>query len=156
MRSLCLVICFLAVFTSARVSPRSSLDSLDLRITTILFVIAEDMGLPRKNLRILDVSYNDLHGRVPEFRKGVVYAEGNPHIEKDVISRKTEPIGLQPQPSSAVSEIVVASDDNAIPFHILIEATAGFSDGNVIGRVSWLVTETNKESSVTVLRLCCG
>lgn len=43
-----------------------------------------------KKLVILDVSYNDLHGKVIEFRKEVVFAEGNPQIEKDqVISRQS-------------------------------------------------------------------
>ncbi|KAG2257325.1 hypothetical protein Bca52824_076619 [Brassica carinata] len=236
-RSLCLVICFLAVVTSARVSPRRNLDSPDLRIAT-LFAIAEDVGLPHvhaeswvgndtcqqwygisctdgvitaiafinsnltgiisprfaelsslseidlahnrltgiiplelltklKKLVILDVSYNDLHGKIPKVRKEVVFAEGNTQIEKDrVISRQsfvwigigigfllagvigvlyyylvirkkssameTEPetIELQAQPSS----VVVAADDNMIPFHILREATSDFSDGNLIGR----------------------
>lgn len=45
---------------------------------------------------------------------------------------ETEPetIELQAQPSS----VVVAADDNMIPFHILREATSDFSDGNLIGR----------------------
>ncbi|KAJ4902677.1 hypothetical protein Rs2_16628 [Raphanus sativus] len=120
----------------------------------------------------MDVSYNDMHGKIPGFRKDVVFVAGNPQIEKlHVISRlsfvwigigigllvagvirvlyyyvvmrkkgsdsETEPkptIELKTQASSVVTERVVASDDNAIPFHILRDTPTSFSDGNFIGK----------------------
>ncbi|KAJ4877177.1 receptor-like kinase TMK2 [Raphanus sativus] len=103
LRSICLVICFLAVVTSGRVSPRRDLDSPDLRIKT-LFAIVEDIGflctdrvtgiipfellIKLKNLTILDVFYNAMHGKIPGFRKDVVFAAGNPQIEKDHVTSR--------------------------------------------------------------------
>ncbi|KAF8083036.1 hypothetical protein N665_0795s0032 [Sinapis alba] len=159
---------------SLRFAELNSLSEIDLSHNRLTGTIPVELLTKLKKLVILDVSYNDLHGKVPEFRKEVVYAEGNPQIEKDhVISRQsfiwigigigfllaggiggliyyllirkkstdmqTEPIELQAQQSSVVREIVVAPDDNAIPFHILREATVDFSDGNVIGRGGFAV-----------------
>ncbi|XP_056848377.1 receptor-like kinase TMK2 [Raphanus sativus] len=162
-------------FISPRFAEISSLTEINLAHNRLTGTIPLELLIKLKNLVILDVSYNDLHGKIPGFRKEVVFAAGNPQIETDrVISRQsfvwigigigllvagvigvlyyylvilrkkssdseTEPepeptIELEAQPSSVITERVVASDDNAIPFHILRDATSGFSDGNLIGR----------------------
>ncbi|KAL0799089.1 hypothetical protein Bca101_054264 [Brassica carinata] len=76
-------------FISPRFAELSTLTTIDLSHNRLTGTIPVEILTKLKNLSILDVSYNDLHGKVPEFRKEVVFAQGNLQIETDhAISRQ--------------------------------------------------------------------
>lgn len=86
---------FMNINLTSIISPRfgylTSLSATNVSYNRLTGTIPVELLTKLKKLSIMDISYNNLHWKVPEFRKEVIYSEENPQIEKDrihVISRQ--------------------------------------------------------------------
>ncbi|VVB13187.1 unnamed protein product [Arabis nemorensis] len=109
------LVTFISMNLTGSISPSfadiTSLSVIDLSHNRLTGIIPFE--LTKLNLESLDVSYNDLHGKVPQFRNTVPDTQGNPKIETGIIHVPSQP---------------------KIPVQTLRLATDDFDSNNIIGR----------------------